>query len=207
MTSNFANTPPTADTLPRPVAGDGLDSPVDQAAAYVASAEAIEAIEKRILGQIGGGFYAPASFGNGLTTFTGTWIGFYWNYGSLGFLNLSLAVTANWAGSGFIEVALPSGWTANAGVESMLTGYGFAQPASGAHFECTGIVHAGATRVRFIANRPGSVAGSGVTGSPVAVSGPNSQAIDGVNTPFAFTGDATTTNQDRLFVAGWVVLQ
>lgn len=203
MSTNFDNSPATADAFSRPTAGDPLNAP-DQVTVVNGHSDAIENIEKRLLGTFGGGFYTPTSYGNGLSTFTGTWVGFYWDLGNLGYLSMSLAVTANWAGSGYIEVDLPSGWTA-ANLESTLTGYGYSMPTLGAHFECTGIVHANATRMRFIANKPKQVAGSGVTSSPVDVASHQSLAIDGVNTPFAFTGDATVGNQDRMFVAGWIV--
>ena len=119
MTSNFSTH--TLDAFARPVAGQALDTPVDQTTLVNLHSDAIEAVEGAFLNQ---GIYTPAVNGNGLTVSTGSIIGTYIDYGKAGVLTLGLSVTANWSGAGYLSCSLPPGWTA-AGVESLLTGYAY----------------------------------------------------------------------------------
>lgn len=147
MPTTFSNSPPTVDVFTSGVAGQALNNPSITTVVNNHSA-AIVAIEHNILDL---GIYVPAKRGNGLTTFTSTWAGAYTNHGPVGVLSLGCAVTANWAGSGYIACDLPAGWTAS-GVESFMTGHAFPMPNPyGLHYPVHGVVHAGLTEVRFTA--------------------------------------------------------
>lgn len=136
--------------------------------------------------------YTPTATANGGSlTMPATWTGSYYRAtnGKQGFLSLRGVATGTWSvGSGipFVEVSLPSGWTGAASRECATQSPGLAykngSPA-GIHYLVHPVVHAGATKVRFIATS------SGGDGSTLL-------AIDGVNFgPF----DVPVDNGDTVF--------
>lgn len=146
MPSTFDDSPPVVDTFYTPVAGQPLNSGVGQAALYKQHTDALVAIENKILAQ---GIYIPTPSGNGLTTFTSSWVGAYTDYGKFGVISLACEVKATWSGTGFISASLPSGWVGS-GVESFLPGHCYPMPNPfGLHFNVQGVVHAGFTDCRF----------------------------------------------------------
>jgi hypothetical protein len=146
MSTNFDDTPPTVDSFARPAAGNPLNSP-DQATLVNNHSDAIEAIETALATY---SIYAPTPAGNGLSVVTSTWAGLYKRVGDQGTLHLSGEVKGNWAGSGYVSIPLPSGWTA-AAIDSVGSLYGFPMPSLGAHWTGQSLVHAGATEVRLVA--------------------------------------------------------
>ena len=142
--------------------------------------------------------YSPTPNGNGLTTITSTWSGKYARLGDLGKIRLKGIVTANWAGSGFLSIPLPSGWTAaNDGFEcANITGYVAQKPSIGAHDPIIGVVHPNDTEIRLI------------TPDRDATSNVNIwYALDGVNYPIALTGDGGGANDDEIHINGEVWLE
>lgn len=120
--------------------------------------------------------YTPvASTPTGSLTMPCTWTGHYTrpDNGKEGSLAITGIASGTWSvasGTPFLELTMPSGWTAAASHECA-KGYGLAYPASnpyGLHYKVYPVVHAGATKIRFIATTGG---GDGTT----------SLAIDGVN--------------------------
>ena len=142
--------------------------------------------------------YTPTPNGNGLTTITATWSGQYARLGDHGKIRIKGIVTANWAGSGFLSLSLPSGWTAaDDGFEcANITGYVAQKPSVGVHDPIVGVVHPGDTELRLIT--PDRDAASNVNAW---------YALDGVNFPIALTGDGGGTNDDEIHIVGEVWLE
>lgn len=139
--------------------------------------------------------YTPvASTPTGSLTMPCTWTGSYVrpDNGKQGLLSIRGVSTGTWSiGSGnpFVELTMPSGWTAAASRECA-DGSGLAYPASsfGQHAIVYPVVHAGATKIRFVSR---SDSADGYT-----------FAIDGVGSPFAVvSGDTVFDGTFRVRLA------
>lgn len=136
--------------------------------------------------------YTPTATANGGSlTMPATWTGSYYRAtnGKQGILSLRGVATGTWSvvsGTPFLEVSLPSGWTGAASRECAEACGGLAYLSGspfGLHTLVYPVVHAGATKVRFIAVVAG---GDGTT----------LLAINGVDTgPFA----GACANGDTIF--------
>jgi len=119
--------------------------------------------------------YTPVASSPGSTlTQPATWTGSYFRpaNGKIGRLSIRGVATGTWSGTGFVELTLPSGWTAAAARECA-SGIGLAYPAVGfgQHALVYPVLHAGATKLRFVSR------GSSADGYQFA--------IDGIGSPFA----------------------
>jgi hypothetical protein len=137
--------------------------------------------------------YTPVADGNGVTI-AAVWSGNYERSGRIGVLSVTGHVTAPWTGQGFLELSLPRGWRAQRGAEAAtITGWTSPKPSTGVHYGMIGVVHPGATKIRFIAG-------------PVDGNTHAWLAVDGVSTPTRFTGDADPDHQTEIHAVGWVLL-
>lgn len=163
--------------------------------------DAVEAIESWV-GTAGATSYTPAWQGSGITSHSATWSGKYYRIGSLGFVAIDGAISGTWTGSGYIELGLPSGWTAISGFSGngvMGAGVAFAEPSSnpfGLHYVMTPIIHDGGTGVRFVQGAKTTISGNDVKAF-------TELACDGVTSgPF----NAAFASGDKLHTAFMVLL-
>jgi len=137
--------------------------------------------------------YTPVAYGNGVRI-SATWHGNFARSGRVGVLSITGRATAPWTGQGFLELSLPPGWRAQRSAEAAtITGWAGPNPSAGVHYGMIGVVHPGATRIRFIA-------------IPRDASSLVWFAVDGVTTPAPFTGDADPGHQTEIHAVGWILL-
>lgn len=197
MSSNFTTSPRSVDTIETIVAGqplDGTGTGPDQTTWMNLMRDIVIGVENIHCGL---GLYTPTRRTNGLTAAPCSILGVYADYGKIGFLALKIEMTGAFTGSGFISVPLPSGWVAQTGVESVLSGYAYPMPIGfGVHYPITGIVHAGGTsgddEVRFIA--------SNTFTSTVAAGGPGYCTATASTDLFASATAHGLTTGDKVFV-------
>jgi hypothetical protein len=160
MATNFDNAPPTVDSFSRPAGGTDTLASVDQATLVNNHSDAIEEIERK---QLTESFNAPTAHGNGLTTSGASWVAVWTDYGPCGFVKYRAKVTANWAGTGFITVDLPTGWTCN--YETAIAGLCYPMPiAFGLHYPVWLHADAGATTMELLSHP--TLTKNVVTGGP-----------------------------------------
>ena len=197
MSANITASPRSLDTLATIVADEAMDgsgASMDQTTWMNKVRDIIIGLEHIHLDL---GLYVPTRRTNGLTAAPCAIVGVYADYGKIGFLALRIEATGAFTGGGFLSVPLPTGWTAQAGVESVLSGYAYPMPITfGLHYGLTGSVHAGGTsgddEVRFIA--PASWAAT------VAAGGPGYCTATASTDLFGSTGNHGLASGDKVFV-------
>lgn len=182
MATNFDDAPPTVDNFARPVGGtDPLDAP-DQATLVNNHSDAIEEIESKFLTVA---YNAPTASGNGLTTSGANWSAVWTDFGPTGHLIYQAKVTANWAGTGYITVNLPTGWTCS--YETVIAGLCYPMPNSFLlHYPVYLHAASGATTMKLVSHPPQS--------KTVCTGGPGYMAVTAATDLLSGPTHGLTTN-------------